>query len=76
MDHDPPNDLSFVGHLGLPLLGLGHHRRLRDFRGRWDAAALGHLWEKGTGEGHRVTMLGSPTPALGTPSLSNETTSL
>lgn len=76
MEHYPPNNLGFVGYLRLPLLGLGHHQRLHDFRGRWDTATLWHLWEKGRDEGHRVTMLGIPTPTLGTPSLPNAAISL
>lgn len=62
--HHPPDDLGFIGHLGLPLLGLGHHGRLRDLGGRGGAAALRHLREEG---GMRsTTRPGSPTPKLGT----------
>lgn len=65
VDHHPPDDLGFVGDLGLPLLGLGHHWRLRNLCGRWDAAALGHLREKERGEGHRRAHAGQPHAGAG-----------
>lgn len=62
--HHPPDDLGFIGHLGLPLLGLGHHGRLRDLGGRGDAAALRHLREKD--RMRSMTWARSPMPELGT----------
>lgn len=65
VDHHPPDDLGFVGYLGLPLLGWGHHRGLCDLSGRRDTAALRHLQEKERGEGNKHDLTRQPQTCTG-----------